>query len=101
MTATEGELATKGDQGCSRSREHESRPAERVQALLGEDGCTNSENYGHRADHQRGVRHGGEREAFKLQKELKRNAEEGTEEQQTPLGCVEAGAVRDEQWEEA
>ena len=61
--------------------------------MTGADG----EDDGHGADHERGVRDGGEGEAFELQDELQGNSQEGGEEEHAPLGCVEVGAMRDEQ----
>jgi hypothetical protein len=91
----------KSDQAGSCGGEDEGRPAEGVEAFVGVDDCTDGEQDGHRADHQRGVRNRGEREALELEQELDGDAEEGGEKKGSPLGGVEAGAMRDEQREQA
>ena len=68
---------------------------------MGEEGCADGQDYGHHSYHKCGVRDGGESEAFELVDELQGDAEKGGEEEQSPLGCVEAWAVRDEQREKA
>jgi len=72
-----------------------------VEALLGEDRGSDGEDDGHGADHERGVRDGGEGEAFELEDELEGNAEEGGEEEGAPLRCVKVRAVGEEQREKA
>jgi hypothetical protein len=93
--------SAQSDESCSGGGEGESGPAQLVEAFVGKDGCAYGEDYGHRSNHERGVRDGGEREAFELEDELERNAKEGGEEEHAPFGCVEAGAMRDEQGQKA
>ena len=72
--------AAEGDESSAGGGDGESGPAEFVEALVGEDGGADGEDDGHGADHERGVRDGGEGEAFELQEELQGNSHEGGEE---------------------
>src|ERR1700761_4418289 len=65
-----------------------------------EESGADSEDDGHRADHQRSVRDGGEREAGELDEELQRNAEEGAEQKQAPVAAVEAWTVEEQKREQ-
>ena len=78
----------------------EGEPAGRVHALVGEERGGDGEQDGHGADHQRGVRDGGEREPGELDEELERDSEEGAEKEGAPLAAVEAGLVGEEQREQ-
>ena len=50
-------------------------PAESVHAFAGKDGGTDGEDDRQGADHERGVRNGGERKPVELDEELERHAE--------------------------
>ncbi len=72
-----------------------------LRCFFGVDCGADGEEDRHGADHERGVRDGGEREAFELQEELQGNSHEGSEHEHTPLGCVEVWTVREEQRQKA
>ena len=84
-------------QGGSNGGDREGEPACCVHAFVGEEGGGDGEEDGHGADHQRGVRDGGERKAGELDEELERDSEEGAEQECAPLATVEAGLVGEEQ----
>ena len=75
-------------------------PAGCVHALVGEERGGDCEQDGHGADHERGVRDGGAREAGELDEELERDSEKGAEQEGAPLAAVEAGLVGEEQRDE-
>ena len=80
--------SAEGDECRSGGGDGEGDPAEGVEALVGEEGGSDGENHRHGSDHERGVRHGGEREAVELEEELERDSEDGCEEQGEPLAAV-------------
>ena len=63
---------------------------------MGEEGGADGEDHGHRPDHERGVRDGGDGQSVELQEELDGDAEEGGDEEGSPLAGVEAGFVGEE-----
>jgi hypothetical protein len=64
---------------------------------MGEECSCDREQHRHGADHERGVRDRGAVEAGELDEELKRDAEEGAEQESAPLAAIEVGSVGEEQ----
>ena len=86
-----------GDERGSHGGDGEGEPAGAVHALVGEEGCSDGEDYRHGAHHQRGVGDGGEGEAGELDEELEGYSHERGEQKQAPVGAAEAGAMEQKQ----
>lgn len=91
--ALAGVMAAEDDEGCAGGGGEEREPAERLEALAGEEDRGDAEQDGHGADHERGVADGGEVKALELDEELDGNAEEGGDEQEEGFAAGEADAV--------
>ena len=93
-------VGTECDEGGADGRNNEGEPAGGVHTFVREDSGCDGEEDGHGADHERGVRDGGEGESGELDEELERDSEEGAEEEGAPFAAVEAGFVGEEEGEE-
>ena len=70
-------MSAENNQSGAYGGSHQCSPSEAIKTFSGKDGCGNTEQNRHGADHQGCVADGGARQSVELDEELDRDAEGG------------------------